>query len=73
MTDRKGVMQISEVANGVLDPVLAKRAGINTMLLGMCILVGRCWLRGVVPALLTMPVWRLLCLTTGILRLLRVL
>ncbi|MEX3007973.1 DUF721 domain-containing protein [Hoeflea sp. TYP-13] len=35
MADRKGVVQISEVANGVLDPVLAKRAGINTMLLGM--------------------------------------
>ena len=27
-------MQISEVANGLIDPVLAKRAGINTMLLG---------------------------------------
>ena len=35
MTNRKGVVQISEIANGVLDPVLAKRAGINTMLLGM--------------------------------------
>ena len=35
MADRKGVMQISEIANGVLDPVLSKRAGINTMLLGM--------------------------------------
>ncbi|MEM9104743.1 MAG: DUF721 domain-containing protein [Pseudomonadota bacterium] len=35
MANRKGVMQISEIANGVLDPVLAKRAGINTMLLGM--------------------------------------
>jgi hypothetical protein len=31
---RKGVVQISEVANGLLDPVLAKRAGINTLLLG---------------------------------------
>jgi hypothetical protein len=35
MADRKGVMQISEIANGVLDPVLARRAGINTMLLGL--------------------------------------
>lgn len=35
MAHRKGVVQISEVANGVLDPVLARRAGINTMLLGM--------------------------------------
>ncbi len=35
MATRKGVIQISEVANGVLDPVLAKRAGINSMLLGM--------------------------------------
>ena len=31
---RRGVVQISEVANGLIDPVLAKRAGINTMLLG---------------------------------------
>ncbi|WP_246752915.1 DUF721 domain-containing protein [Sinorhizobium sp. BG8] len=31
---RKGVVQISEVANGLIDPVLARRAGINTMLLG---------------------------------------
>jgi hypothetical protein len=31
---RQGVVQISEVANGLIDPVLAKRAGINTMLLG---------------------------------------
>lgn len=31
---QKGVVQISEVANGLIDPVLAKRAGINTMLLG---------------------------------------
>ncbi|MCY6381640.1 DUF721 domain-containing protein [Hoeflea prorocentri] len=35
MSGRKGIQQISEIANGVLDPVLAKRAGINTMLLGM--------------------------------------
>ncbi|WP_419913583.1 DUF721 domain-containing protein [Hoeflea sp.] len=35
MADRKGIVQISEIANGVLDPVLARRAGINTMLLGM--------------------------------------
>lgn len=34
MTPRRGHMQISEVANGILDPVLAKRAGINTLLLG---------------------------------------
>jgi len=31
---RKGVKQISEVANGLIDPVLARRAGINTALLG---------------------------------------
>lgn len=31
---RKGVMQISEIANGMLDPILARRAGLNTMLLG---------------------------------------
>ena len=31
---RKGVIQISEVANRIMDPVLAKRAGINTALLG---------------------------------------
>jgi len=31
---RRGVVQISEVANDLIDPVLAKRAGINTMLLG---------------------------------------
>lgn len=31
---RRGAMQISEVANRLIDPVLAKRAGINTMLLG---------------------------------------
>lgn len=35
MAGYKGVIQISEIANGVLDPVLAKRAGINSMLLGM--------------------------------------
>ncbi len=35
MADRKGVAQISEIANSVLDPVLARRAGINTTLLGM--------------------------------------
>ena len=35
MAGPKGVKQISEIANGVLDPVLAKRAGINTTLLGM--------------------------------------
>lgn len=35
MADRKGIVQISEIANGVLDPVLARRAGMNTMLLGM--------------------------------------
>jgi hypothetical protein len=31
---RKGVLQIAEVANGIIDPVLAKRAGISTALLG---------------------------------------
>ncbi len=31
---RRGIVQISEVANALIDPVLAKRAGINTMLLG---------------------------------------
>ena len=31
---KKGVVQIAEVANGIMDPVLSKRAGINTMLLG---------------------------------------
>ena len=31
---RKGVRQISEIANGMLDPLLARRAGIDTMLLG---------------------------------------
>lgn len=31
---RKGANQISEIANGIVDPVLARRAGINTALLG---------------------------------------
>jgi hypothetical protein len=31
---RRGIVQISEVANALIDPVLAKRAGLNTMLLG---------------------------------------
>ncbi|MDF1608551.1 DciA family protein [Hoeflea sp. YIM 152468] len=31
---RKGVVQIAEIANGLIDPILAKRAGINTLLLG---------------------------------------
>ncbi|WP_440409689.1 DUF721 domain-containing protein [Neorhizobium petrolearium] len=31
---RRGVVQISEVANGIIDPVLARRAGISTALLG---------------------------------------
>ncbi|MGZ2457681.1 hypothetical protein ACVINH_002707 [Rhizobium anhuiense] len=31
---RKDVKQISELANGLIDPVLARRAGINTALLG---------------------------------------
>ena len=30
----RGVRQISEIANGMLDPILARRAGISTMLLG---------------------------------------
>src|SRR3546814_14073018 len=30
----KREMQISEVANGIIDPVLARRAGISTALLG---------------------------------------
>jgi hypothetical protein len=30
---RKGVVQIAEIANGLIDPILAKRAGINTLLL----------------------------------------
>lgn len=31
---RKGANQIAEIANGIIDPVLAKRAGISTSLLG---------------------------------------
>lgn len=31
---RKGALQIAEVANGLVDPVLARKAGINTALLG---------------------------------------
>lgn len=31
---RKGSVQIAEVANRLLDPILTKRAGINTLLLG---------------------------------------
>jgi hypothetical protein len=31
---RKGANQIAEIANGLIDPVLAKRAGISTALLG---------------------------------------
>lgn len=31
---RPSVVQISEVANGIIDPVLARRAGISTALLG---------------------------------------
>ncbi|RWX77243.1 DUF721 domain-containing protein [Neorhizobium lilium] len=31
---RKGARQIAEVANGIIDPVLARRAGISTALLG---------------------------------------
>lgn len=34
MAPRKGVNQIAEIANGIIDPVLARRAGINTALLG---------------------------------------
>lgn len=30
----RGEMQIAEVANGIIDPVLARRAGISTALLG---------------------------------------
>jgi len=30
---RKGSLQIAEIANGLIDPILAKRAGINTLLL----------------------------------------
>lgn len=32
----RGERQISEIANGMLDPILARRAGLNTLLLG-------CW------------------------------
>lgn len=31
---RRGVNQISEIANALIDPILARRAGINTLLLG---------------------------------------
>lgn len=31
---RRGAQQIADVANGLIDPVLARRAGINTALLG---------------------------------------
>lgn len=31
---RRNIRQISEIANAMLDPVLSRRAGINTMLLG---------------------------------------
>lgn len=31
---RKGVRQISEIANGMLDPILSRRAGISTLLIG---------------------------------------
>lgn len=31
---RRDIRQISEIANAMLDPVLSRRAGINTMLLG---------------------------------------
>ena len=33
--ERKGALQIAELTNTLLDPILAKRAGINTMLLGI--------------------------------------
>lgn len=33
-TRRQTLFQISEIANGLVDPILARRAGINTMLLG---------------------------------------
>lgn len=35
LAGRRRVKQISEIANAVLDPLLAKRAGINTTLLAM--------------------------------------
>ena len=31
---RRGEQQISEIANGIMDPVLARRAGITTALIG---------------------------------------
>lgn len=31
---RRGAHQISDIANGLVDPLLSKRAGINTLLLG---------------------------------------
>tara|TARA_R110002020_G_scaffold110627_5_gene255496 strand:- start:10676 stop:11188 length:513 start_codon:yes stop_codon:yes gene_type:complete len=31
---RRGSVQIAEIANGLIDPILARRAGINTLLLG---------------------------------------
>ncbi|MGX5665832.1 DUF721 domain-containing protein [Rhizobium daejeonense] len=31
---RRGELQISEIANGIIDPVLSRRAGISTALLG---------------------------------------
>ncbi len=34
MAKRPGIRQIAELANGIIDPVLARRAGINTALLG---------------------------------------
>src|SRR6478735_6892681 len=33
-TTRRSPKQIAELANGIVDPVLARRAGINTALLG---------------------------------------
>lgn len=34
MASRRRLYQISEIANGLIDPILARRAGINTMLIG---------------------------------------
>lgn len=34
MAPRRSLYQISEIANGLIDPILARRAGINTMLIG---------------------------------------
>jgi hypothetical protein len=31
----RAVVQIAEIANGLIDPILARRAGINTLLLGI--------------------------------------